>query len=237
MKIVPYYRIRLKGPNKADAPDDGVPPAQKAAVHDFAKENDARTVQTFTEVEDGRMADRPKLRAAIKKARSERAKLVIADHYKVIHDEVFLAILNETKVDFICLGDSRVKPQFVPTLLKFEQIARQETRIRTKSILAEKKAQGVLLGSARPDHWKGREHLRGSKQGAKASAQARSDRAKAAYAPLILPLILKMREEGKSDETIAEFLNKEGHTTTVGKPFTFVAVYRIRTRYGEENAA
>lgn len=237
MKIVPYYRIRLKGPNKADAPDDGVPSAQKTAVREFSKENDARVVQAFTEVEDGRMSDRPKLRAAIAKAKSERAKLVIAEHYKVVHDEVFLAILNETKVDFVCLGDSRVKPEFVPALLKFEQIARQETRVRTKNILAEKKAQGVLLGSARPDHWKGREHLRGSKEGAKASAKARSDRARAAYAPLILPTIMKMRKDGKSDEAIAEALNKDGHTTTVGKPFTYVAVYRIRTRYGEENAA
>lgn len=213
-----------------NAPADGVPPAQKTAVREFAKENDARTVQVFIEVEDGRMADRPKLHEAIKKAKSARAKLVIADHYKITHDEVFLTILGENKVDFVCLGDSRVQPQFVPMLLKLERIARQETRVRTKNILAERKTQGVLLGSARPDHWKGREHLRGSKQGAKASGEARTDRARAAYAPLILPTILKMREEGKSDEAIAAKLNEDGHTTTAGMPFTHVAVYRIRKR-------
>jgi DNA invertase Pin-like site-specific DNA recombinase len=235
MKIVPYYRIRLKGPNKADVPDT-IPAPQKASVREYAKENDAEYVESFTEVEDGPMEDRPKLRAAVKKAQREEAQLIIPDHYRVAHDHLFLTILHESGVDFVCLGDSRVQKNFLPMLLKLEEISRTETRIRTKNILAERKAQGVKLGSARPDHWKGREHLRGSKQGAKASAKVRSDRTRAAYAQVILPKIMKMRNKGKTDEFIAAKLNEDGHTTTAGKPFTFVAVYRIRTRYGEEAA-
>jgi DNA invertase Pin-like site-specific DNA recombinase len=235
MKIVPYYRIRRKGPQKANKPNK-VPPTQRVDVRGYAKENDATIVQSFVEVEDGPMEDRPELRAACAKAKSAKAKLVIADHYRVFHDQVFLTILLETGVDFVCLGDSRVQPELVQMILDFEATSRAEAVTRTKKVLAERKAGGVKLGSARPGHWKGREHLRGFKQGAKASAKVRSDRALAYYGPSILPKVLKMKKDGATNEVIAAKLNEDGHTTTAGKPFSHVAVYRLLERYSEDAA-
>jgi DNA invertase Pin-like site-specific DNA recombinase len=235
MKIVPYYRIRLKGPRKADVPNK-VPKGQRAEVREYSKTNDATTVQSFVEVEDGPMSDRPELRKACSKAKSAKAKLVIGDHYRVFHDQVFLSILQETGVDFVCLGDPRVQPENVPMILDFVVTSRNEAVTRTKKALADVKGSGVKLGSARPGHWKGREHLRGFKQGAKASAKVRSDRATEYYAPLILPKIIKMKKAGATNEVIAAKLNEEGHTTTAGKPFTHVAVYRLLERYSEDAA-
>jgi DNA invertase Pin-like site-specific DNA recombinase len=235
MKIVPYYRVRLKGPKKSNE-STKIPMPQRTDVREFSKANNAKTVQSFVEVEEGPMEDRPVLRAACERATSAKAKLVIADQYRVFHDLVFLTILQETGVDFVCLGDGRVNRTMLPTIVYMERTSREDTIERTKKSLARVKNEGKPLGSARPGHWKGREHKRGFKQATKASSEARSNRTTEYYAPLILPKIMKMKKAGATNEVIAAKLNADGHTTTAGKPFTHVAVYRLLERYSQDAA-
>lgn len=99
----------------------------------------------------------------------------------------------------------------------------------TKDGLAAAKARGVKLGSARPGHWEGREHLRGWKEGAKVSAETRTQRARDAYAPLV-PQIRELRDEGKTYEQVAQWLNEQGHQTTASRPFSASTLNRIMQR-------
>ncbi len=100
---------------------------------------------------------------------------------------------------------------------------------RTKDALAAAKARGIKLGSARPGHWEGKEHLRGWKNGAAASAKARTQRAQDAYA-FLLPKMRELRKEGQTCEQIAQWLSEQRHQTTAGKPFNAATVCRIIQR-------
>jgi DNA invertase Pin-like site-specific DNA recombinase len=89
---------------------------------------------------------------------------------------------------------------------------------RTTDALAAAKAQGVLLGSARPGHWEGREDRRaeGQRKATEQSRIVRKEQAREAMADL-LPCIQQWRLEGLSLQAIATKLNEEGHTTRRGK--------------------
>jgi len=88
----------------------------------------------------------------------------------------------------------------------------------------------VKLGSARPDHWKGREHLRGTKLAIAAAARKKREKTKNTYA-FLMPEIRDRREHGQTLPEIVEWLNQQEYTTTAGKPFTQTAVWRLIERY------
>ena len=100
--------------------------------------------------------------------------------------------------------------------------------------MADVKKEGVKLGSARPGHWEGREHLRGTRKAIKQSTKLRQERTEAAYR-FIMPALQKMRLEGKTMGEIATWLNDHDHRTTVGRPFTETAVWRLLKRYAGDD--
>src|SRR5262249_27970546 len=102
---------------------------------------------------------------------------------------------------------------------------------RTKAALQAAKARGVKLGSARPDHWKGREKARlaGLARGRIVAVKVVSKAACDAYADLA-PAMKEWRAEGMTLEAIADKLNNEGHTTRRGRPWNPVQVARVLER-------
>jgi len=102
---------------------------------------------------------------------------------------------------------------------------------RTTVALAAAKARGQLLGSARPDHWVGREDARqaGAKAGNVASAKARRMSAIAAVSDL-LPDMQVRRQAGESLAMIADALNAAGQTTARGSVWTAMQVKRALDR-------
>ena len=107
---------------------------------------------------------------------------------------------------------------------------------RTKDALRAAKARGVKLGSTRPGHWEGREHLRGWAKATLLAAKKRSEQAREEY-EFLVPTLRKMQAEGRSFRQIAAWLNKQGHTTRRGKAFTGAIVWRILRRAEEDKAA
>ena len=106
----------------------------------------------------------------------------------------------------------------------------------TREGLERAKARGVLLGSARPGHWDGREHLRGWKKGVENSIKARHGRVLATYAAIIPPIV-QMRADECSFDKIACWLNANGHTTSKGNKFTPAGVWRIMGKVEAKDAA
>lgn len=229
-KIVPYYRVKTKKavgrPRRGDLL--GLE-AQRETVRLLAQQHKATLLPEHIELETGRQHDRPRLKEAIAEARRQGATLVIAKLGLLAHSVPFLIDLAEPGLQFIVCDNPVLRPE---NLLARIDAARQKSTdasLRAKEILADKKAKGEKLGSARPGHWKGREHRRGFKQGTLESSRRRSLRARAAY-QFLLPKIKAWREQDRTFEWIAEQLNAEGHFTTVGKPFIASTVFRILKR-------
>lgn len=226
-KMIPYYRVSTKKQGKSGL---GLA-AQKKTAAEYAAANSGKIIAEFREVEAGPKCERPKLAEAIEQARLSKAILVIAKLEGLTRNIPFMSALKNSGVEFAACDNPHANRSSIEVLASMADWESMTTSRRSKDALAAAKARGTKLGSARPGHWKGREHLRGFKKGSEKSAKVRSQRAAAAYSFLV-PRIKQMHGEGKSLSEIADALNNDGHQTTAAKPFTAVAVWRIIKRYG-----
>ena len=177
----------------------------------------------------------PRLAEAIEHCRRVGATLVIGKLGRLGRNPKFLSLLMESGIDFACCDNQQVNRFTVRILVATAEEESQKISERTKRTLAAAvKAKGIKLGSARPGHWKGREHLRGTKKAIERSAEMRRVRTKQTY-EFLLPDLKKMRLAGRTMDEIADWLNQRGHTTTVGHPFNETSVWRLLKRYlGDE---
>ena len=235
-KIVAYYRLSKpkKGKNKNETIRDAYGlEDQRREVARFAEEHGATIIAEFCEIETGRRADRPELKKALLMAQMHKATLVIGKQDRLGRNVAFVANLAKSGVDFVCVDR--------PNQSKFEMHIRasvdedEADRIseRTKRGLRVAKEKGVKLGSARPGHWKGREHLRRKAlhQATAASSQARTQRTKEAYRHLI-DFMADLNAQGVPLDVIAARLNELGHVTTAGQPFHKFIVHHTLKLFG-----
>ena len=68
------------------------------------------------------------------------------------------------------------------------------------------------------------------------SAAVRAERARTAY-KFLEPLISELREAGLSYQRIADGLNRRGHTTRLGRPWSAMAVWTLWQRMTEAASA
>ena len=225
MKIVPYYRVSTRKQGRSGLGLE----AQKAAVEAFIRQHDATVIAEYREVETGKKSDRPKLAEAIGHAKLAKATLVVAKLDRLARNVAFTSALMESGVDFVACDNPHANRLTIHILAAVAEDEAMRISQRTKDALAAAKARGVKLGSARPGHWDGKEHLRGWRKGAKVSAEVRTQRANEAYA-FLLPRLRELRAAEETYEAMAEWLNEQGHQTTAGQPFTSATVYRIMQR-------
>lgn len=237
-KIVAYYRLSKtkKGKNKKETIRDAYGlEDQRREVARLAEQHGAKIIGEFTEIVTGtkKKPHREELEKAIWMCRMHKAVLVIGKQDRLARNVAFVSNLMEAGIEFMCAD----RPQQSKLETHFRAIIDEEEadRIseRTKRAMAVAKEKGVKLGSARPGHWKGREHRRGYKQATAASSLARTERAKEQYRYLF-PLICELNEAGMPLTLIAEELNKRGHVTTARKPFHRIIVARIFKLFGKE---
>lgn len=91
----------------------------------------------------------------------------------------------------------------------------------------------MKLGSARPEHWEGREDRReaGLKKARQVAAEANREAFDQSYSDL-LPVVHELRTKGSSLQAIADELNRMGHTTRRGKEWNRMQVSRVLQRAG-----
>jgi DNA invertase Pin-like site-specific DNA recombinase len=190
--------------------------AQNFAVEQLAKSRNATIVAEYVETESGRKSDRPQLAKALAEAKKQGCTLVVAKLDRLARNVSFISSLMESGVEFIACDIPSANRLVLHIMAA---VAEEEARLiseRTKTALAAAKARGVKLGSARPGHWEGREHLRG--RGAKAST------------PVPRSLILQMvqlRSEGKTFQQISDLINAQGHRTAGGLLWTRGLIHRF----------
>ena len=223
-KIVAYYRVSTKKQGESGLGLEG----QQAAVKQHAKANGCKIVAEYTEVESGKLATRPELAKALAHAKSAKAILIVAKLDRLSRNVAFLSALMESGVEFVACDNPHANRLTVHILAA---VAEEETRqisLRTKAALKAAKAKGVLLGSARPDHWAGREDRRraGALAGTKKAAVKRAAAAAKDNA-LVMQIIAAMRAELRTWQAIADELNVQGHVTRRGNNWTAQSVCQL----------
>jgi DNA invertase Pin-like site-specific DNA recombinase len=230
-KIIAYYRVSTA---KQGASGLGLD-AQRKAVQDHAQRIGATIAAEYTEVESGKLADRPELAKAIAHARRIKATLAIAKLDRLARNVAFVSALMESGCDFVACDNPHANKLTIHILAAVAEDEARRISERTKAALQAAKRRGQLLGSARPGHWRGRENARlaGARKGNEVSAAMRRRQAIKAVADL-LPEMQQQRESGKSLASIAETLNQAGHRTTRGNVWTAMGVKLVLDRAATE---
>ena len=222
MQYLAYYRRK-----RPASPNFSVAKQRAAAARYYP-------IAEYTELEVRKGQHRPALVEAVEHAKREGATLVIPKLDRLSRNPAVTHLLMESGINFIALDQPTTNPSTVHILAA---VAEKETRARTervKETFTRMRAEGVKLGSANPQLWKGRENKRGWKKGAKVASAHRAANTKSCY-QYLMPEIKRRRENGESLADIVKWLNDEGHRTTAFKPFTQTALWRIIKRYlGEE---
>ena len=155
-KLIAYYRVSTK---QQGASGLGLE-AQRKAVADYAERSGGKIESSYTEVESGKRADRPELAKAIAHARRSKATLVIAKLDRLARNVAFVSALMEAGCDFVAVDNAAAIRLTIHILAAVAEDEARRISERTTVALAAAKARGTLLGSARPDHWEGREDAR-----------------------------------------------------------------------------
>jgi len=231
-KLVAYYRVSTKGQERSGLGLE----AQKTAVGEYARQTGGAVTAEYTETETGKTSNRPNLAEAIGHTRLSAATLVIAKLDRLARNVHFTSGLMESGVEFVACDNPDANKLTIHLLAAMAEHEATQISNRTKDALQAAKARGTKLGSARPGHWEGREHLRGWAKATKAAATRRAEKAREEYAFLV-PTLQRMQQEGKSFQKMADWLNGQGHTTRRGAAFTSAIVWRILNRVEKDNAA
>jgi DNA invertase Pin-like site-specific DNA recombinase len=234
-KIVAYYRVSTKRQGRTGIGLE----AQQKAVYALAERYGATIVGEYIEVEKGRKVARPKLHEAVHHAQLTNSMLVVAKLDRLARNAQFTRTLRDSQLPFICCDNEHANDLTIDLLAVIAEHEARAIATRTKEALAVVKGRGKLLGSVRPGHWDGKEHLRlaGAKKGQPLGVAGNAAAARKRYTQVLMPEIKRRREAGESLETIVTWLNEQGFTTRPTKnhpqgcKFTISMLWRLIERY------
>lgn len=218
MRYVAYYRVSTQKQGKSGLGLD----AQRKMVADFVTCNGGELVDEFTEIESGKVDDRPELLAAMKRADLIGGRLLVAKLDRLSRDLHFLTSLQKSRVDFaIC--DLPGCDSF--TIHLYGALAQKERELisaRTKAGLEAAKARGKKLGT---------NNLR-SELIREASAKGVNVLKEEAdtFSAKVAPTILALQAQGNSLRAIAGELERLGVKTARGGQWTAAAVKNVIER-------
>jgi DNA invertase Pin-like site-specific DNA recombinase len=213
-KFVAYYRVSTDKQGRSGLGID----AQHKAVADFLNGGNWELIAEYTEIESGKLKDRPELKAAIAAARRQKARLVIAKLDRLARNAAFLLTLRDSGVDFVAADMPQADKLTIGVMAIFAEHERDMIAKRTREALAAAKRRGVKLGSPCPD--------RGSAIGA-AVARRQADQRASNVAPIIRDI---QRAGIASMAGIAEALNNRGIASPRGRAWGPSQVWRVLQR-------
>ncbi len=212
-KFVSYYRVSTQKQGRSGLGLE----AQKAAVEAFLRQQGGVELASFTEVESGKISERPQLQAALLRCRQTRATLLVAKLDRLSRNAAFLMSLRASDVKFQALDIPEANTLTLGVMALLAQQERELISQRTKAALAARKARGLPLGTPRD--------LSAYARRASALGRAANTAKARARAQEIAPLIEEARQAGcTSLRAIAAYLNDRETTTPRGKAWTAMAV-------------
>lgn len=221
-KCIAYYRVSTDRQGRSGLGLE----AQTASVRDYVA-HQGELIYEYTEVESGKLNDRPELTKALAHARRIGGTLVIAKLDRLARNVAFTATLMESGTNFVAVDNSSANSLTIHILAAVAEDEARRISARTKEALAAYTARGGRLGANHP-------RCRSLTQAAAEKGQrngvaANQRKARQAYADL-LPQLRSLRQAGKSYREIAKALDKDGQTTRRGCKWNPIQVKRILDR-------
>ena len=142
-KYVAYYRVSTDKQGRSGLGLE----SQRQLVSQYQ----ADIIGEFTEVESGKVDNRPQLEAALELCRKNNASILIAKIDRLSRDAAFLLTLRKAGVDIVAADMPNAGTLEFGVRAVVAQHEREEISRRTKAALAAAKARGVVLGSKRPE--------------------------------------------------------------------------------------
>lgn len=215
MKAVAYCRVSTSEQGRSGLGLE----AQQRAIQLFCEANDIELVETFVEVQSGKLSDttqdRPELGRALMMAKALKGPVIVSKLDRLSRDVHFISGLMAHKIEFIVAELGRQADPFV--LHIYAALAQQERKMisdRTKAGLAAAKARGVKLGN--PGFGGDQAGNRAKKSRARARANALHD------------VIAGARARGHTSfRAIANYMTAAGVPSPRGKAWSPMAVHRI----------
>ena len=212
MDYIAYYRTSTKEQNLGIT-------AQQSAVNRFIKPGDT-LIAEYVEQESGKKDKRVQLSSALKHSKEAGATLLIAKLDRLSRNLTFISQLMDSGTKFKCC-DMPDANNF--TIHIFAALAQQEREListRTRSALAELKAQGVKLG--KPENLTETIRAKG-RQTVMFNAKEENKQ--------VVEFIRLYREKKLTYEAIAAKLKDMGYLTRYGKQFSKGSIKRLYDRY------
>ena len=210
-KFIAYFRVSTDRQGKSGL---GLR-AQRETVMNYLNSGRWTLVGEFTEVESGKLADRPELEKALAACKKQKAKLVIAKLDRLSRNLAFIATLMESGVEFVAVDNPHANKLTVHILAAVAQHEREMISERTKAALAAAKKRGQVLGNPNLTE--------AAKLGA-AAVKANARRFAANIRPIIEEIV---RAGATSHNAIAAKLNERNVKTARGGVWTHVQVGAI----------
>ena len=221
---VAYYRVSTERQRKSGLGID----AQRETVRGFAETEGFEIIAEFVEAESGKGADaldrRPQLAAALSAARGRKCPVIVAKLDRLSRDVAFISGLMAQRVPFIVAELGADADPFMLHL--YAALAEKERRLiseRTRTALAQRKAQGKRLGN--PTNAKDAAAL------GRAAQVLQADR----FAANVLPIVAAIHASGVTTLAgIAEALNARGIRSARGRQWRISSVQNLMARSAAE---
>lgn len=228
MKIVSYLRVSTRQQGISGLGLD----AQRVAIDAYAVQRHAKVIDTFTEIESGKVNARPELAKALHLAKVTGATLVIAKLDRLSRNAAFLLALRDSGVRFVAADMPDANDLTVGIMALVAQQEREAISRRTTEALAAAKARGVRLGNPN-----GAAALKRAAKGNSASVAAIRDAADS-HAKNLRPVIYALASDGiTSLGAVAVALNERGMLTPRGKRWHKSSVRNLLDRLSAQSAA
>src|SRR5262245_45966343 len=130
--IVGYLRVSTKGQGESGL---GIE-AQKTAIEGYARQTGTSIVAFYTEVETGKLADRPELAKALAHSRRSKARLVVAKLDRLARNVAFTSALMRSGADFVCCDNPHANKLTIHLLAAVAEHEAETISQRTKAALA-----------------------------------------------------------------------------------------------------
>lgn len=215
-RFVAYYRVSTARQGRSGLGLEG----QQAAVRSYLNGGDWILNAELTEIESGKVNDRPALMEALRICKLTGATLVIAKLDRLSRDAHFLIGLERAGVAFVAVDMPNANKLTVGIMALVAEQEREAISARTKAALAAAKARGVSLGG-----WKG-----GPIVERRLGVEANQARAKA-FVGAVGSVVSEMSDRGLSLRQIARKLMAQGiRTARAGEIWTADGVRAVLLR-------
>lgn len=145
MKLIAYRRVSTQRQGISGLGLE----AQEQTIAAYATTHGGEVIAEYTEVESGKMRERPELAKAVEHAKASGATLIVAKLDRLARDAAFVLGLKAAGVEFIAVDMPHANRFLIGIMALVAEYEGEQISARTKAALARAKARGVQLGGWR----------------------------------------------------------------------------------------